>query len=437
MLRFVRANAFWLLDLIKGKQVRTALKEIEYINSLGSLDPTLRSYQVSRTKRLLEHATRTTRYYSNFMGRTIEEFPVVNKNTIRESYDQFLSCAYEKHELVTMQTSGSTGTPFICYQNIEKKKRVYAEVLYYCEKAGYKLGDKLVYLRAITRKNNKGKIKQWMQNEELLDCSMLNKEKISEILRRMRKVIKKPGAVIIGYPSTFETILEYIDKEKINISYKINGIITSSELLHDDVRTRLTDTFNCKCFSRYANEENGFLGQDLPEQPNVFLINEANYLIEVIRLDSDDSANEGEVGRIVVTDLYNYAMPMIRYDTGDIGAISTIEVGGVIRRAITQFGGRRVDVIYDVNGNRVSPYAINNNLSLFDEISQYQFIQESKSRYTLKLTLKGELFRREELKKLLLGFLGEEAILEIETVEQIPVLSSGKRKQIVNKILSN
>ncbi|SEG13736.1 phenylacetate-CoA ligase [Eubacterium ruminantium] len=51
-------------------------------------------------------------------------WPVVNKSIIRSQYDSFISDVYEKDQLITMSTSGSTGTPFVSYQNEGKKKSV-------------------------------------------------------------------------------------------------------------------------------------------------------------------------------------------------------------------------------------------------------------------------------------------------------------------------
>jgi len=59
-----------------------------------------------------------------------------------------------------METSGSTGTPFTCFQDLGKKLRVKAEVIYYSEKAGYSLGNNLIFLRVITKESQKSKIKQ-------------------------------------------------------------------------------------------------------------------------------------------------------------------------------------------------------------------------------------------------------------------------------------
>ncbi len=151
-------------------------------------------------------------------------------------------------------------------------------------------------------------------------------------------------------------------------------------------------------------------------------------------MDADEPAVEGQVGRIVITDLYNYAMPMIRYDTGDIGSITYVERNGVKKKAITNFGGRRVDVVYDCHGKRLSPHSITNAFWSFREIWQFQFIQESETQYTVKINVTDEFERRREMEALLLRLLGSEAEITIELVDDIPVLASGKRKYIANKM---
>jgi phenylacetate-CoA ligase len=207
-------------------------------------------------------------------------------------------------------------------------------------------------------------------------------------------------------------------------------------MLFDDTRDIISRAFHCPCFSRYSNQENGIIGQD-NTQNNVFILNEADYLIEIFQMDEDIAAEEGEVGRIVITDLYNHAMPMIRYDTGDIGSIIYIERNGVNKKAIANFGGRRVDMVFDSYGSRLSPHIITNNFCQFPELQQYQFIQESKINYTLKINTQSRFVRQKEMEVLLKKMLGDNAVINIETVEEIPVLASGKRKYIVNNMSIN
>ncbi|MEI2330776.1 hypothetical protein, partial [Priestia megaterium] len=125
-----RGIAFWGLDSINGKIVRKAYEEIKKIDEIDSRSDEVLKHQDSALKKLLVHATSTTNFYKNFNGENLTNYPVVDKNLIRDCQENFMSNKYSKDNLITMSTSGSTGTPFVCYQNKEKKKRVNAEVIY-------------------------------------------------------------------------------------------------------------------------------------------------------------------------------------------------------------------------------------------------------------------------------------------------------------------
>jgi len=379
ILCILRNKAFNIVDVFQGSLVKSAYDEIKKIDNMDSTDNYIKEYHYNVFKRLAKHAIESTEFYRNIFSINLNDFPVINKNIIRNNQNMFLSKKYNKDRLITMSTSGSTGTPFICYQDFGKKRRVNAEVIYYSEKAGYSVGKNLIYLRAITDKNKKSKFHQWIQNETLIDISNLDYNKIKTIISKINKVSKN-GSMILAYASTLDAFKDYFIENGFDIvkDANITGIISSSEMLYDETRDIIKKAFKTDVYSRYSNQENGIIGQD-NEFSNVFIINEANYIVEIFKLNKDELCSEGEIGRIVVTDLYNYAMPMIRYDTGDIGSVTSIINNGKLKKVINNFSGRRVDIVYDSYGNRLSPHCITNNLWNFKEIKQFQFIQENKN----------------------------------------------------------
>ena len=162
-------------------------------------------------------------------------------------------------------------------------------------------------------------------------------------------------------------------------------------------------------------------------------MNRADYYVEILKMDSNLPTDENEVGRIVVTDLYNYAMPMIRYDTGDVGAYIKVVHAGKERTAISSFGGRKVDTIYDANGNMVSPHAITNLMWKYQTVRQFQFIQSSKNTYKLLLNVDRENIDERGICNDYQKILGEKSNITVEYCNAIPVLASGKRRYIVNE----
>ena len=429
-----RARVYWSLDYLRGGPVRRAYDQLKAIDSLDSRSPQLVEYQEARLRRLLAHANQTTPFYAALGLNRFEEYPVVDKAVIRGQQDSFLSRRFRKSQLVTMATSGSTGTPFVCYQDVRKKTRVNAEVIFYSEKAGYRVGGNLVYLRALTGKSRKSRLLRWLQNETLVDVSRLDDTHMISLLKSIRES-SRLGSMLLAYASTYDATRDYFNRNGVPSvgGSRIVGAVSTSEMLFDETRQVIEKAFRCRCFSRYSNQENGVIGQD-DIANNVFILNEAHYIVEVLKMDSDVPAPDGEVGRIVVTDLYNYAMPIIRYDTGDIGAISYVMSSGVQKRALCSFGGRRVDMVRDCCGNLLSPHSITNTFWSFPEIRQYQFMQEGQSAYTLRVSADPGFSRMDEVEQALRGLLGAGADIRLEVVDDIPVLASGKRKYIVSNV---
>lgn len=406
------------------------------MNGGGVTDNQIVTYQKEELDKLLKHCIKTVPAYQKMSGTDLNGWPVVNKNVLRENKDAHLSTAFSHDRLISMSTSGSTGTPFSCLQDMNKKKHVNAEVMYYSGRTGYKIGRRIIFIRSLVKKVGKSPLQQFMQNIYLINCKDFSDKGIENMLRRIKELSEGSGAMILSYASTLDAFRKYFEKHGFDAADGCNicGIISGSEMLYDVTRNSMEKAFRCKCFSRYSNEENGVIGQD-SVQNNVFLYNRASYIVEILKFTSDEPVAIGEVGRIVITDLFNYAMPMIRYDTGDAGAWVEIDYNGGIRKAIGNFAGRAVDMIFDCEGNQISPHSITNGMWKFEGIKQFQFIQKTKTDYLIKIN-HGSSFDENELLDVLHDVVGRDANIQIEIVDDIPILASGKRRYIVNEVIN-
>ena len=434
-LEFCRNRAYWAMDAIKGGKVRKSLDLLEQVEGGKMSDEEVNQYQLEQLKKLLEHTRQTVPYYAGMSSQKLENWPIITKTTIKNSQNEFFSNLYNRSGLIEMSTSGSTGTPFRCYQNIEKKRHVNAEVLFYNGQIDYKIGRKIIYFRSIVGEVEKSAIQQFLQNICLLDCTDLSDDGIAKKIEIIRKQSQHGGAMMMGYCSTLDAFRRYFQKYGTDKAKGCNiyGIVGGSEIFHDITRDVLENAFHCKCVSRYSNEENGFIGQDAEER-NVFIPNRANYIVEILKLDSNELAADGEVGRVVITDLYNYAMPMVRYDTGDVGAWQDVLHKGKKRKAIGSFSGRVVDMIFDCAGNQVSPHAITNLMWSYQGVQQYQFIQKGEASYTMRINAGDYVMDENAIIKDLKRIVGDISIIDIEYTDEIPVLASGKRRYIVNEM---
>src|SRR5690606_7067982 len=148
--------------------------------------------------------------------------------------------------------------------------------------------------------------------------------------------------------------------------------IAISEGLTPYTKDTLKTYFNVDTVSRYSNVENGIIAQQFLGTTSYFVINTASYHVEILDFDKDIPLHHGEKGRIVITDLFNYCMPMIRYDTGDVGTMMHID-GKLV---LTSVEGRKIDAITNTKGEIIS----NNILLLinnYHELNQCQLIQKT------------------------------------------------------------
>ena len=397
------------------------------------IQETLRDYHTGWPKveaalaRCLETARVHSPFYKVVKGEGLHAFPVMNKLSLIDYFDVIRNPAIQDFEVHVSSTSGSTGTPFRIVQDVAKRNRVLAELQVFGERAGYFSHEKMLFFRALHY------VPFWSMfwsNVWQRDIASLSEERMAELYQEQQK-----GYVgILAYASTLDVLTKCWLAQGLKGSPKVRTVFAGSEMLSEETRQNV-QTFwpNSRCYSRYSNMENGILGQEA-EVPQQFQLNWASYYFEVLKFDSDTPADEGELGRIVVTDMYNRAFPMIRYDTGDVGVLVRPENDWPY---LTQLGGRRLDLIYNTSGETLSPHLLSTGLWGVKGVRQWQFIQEERKRYRLTFIASDERLARQSLQErhnILQKILGLDAEIIYERIEAFPQLASRKHKMIVQKM---
>lgn len=231
------------------------------------------------------------------------------------------------------------------------------------------------------------------------------------------------------YPSYLEEICRYLDNNEFDVKgINIKSIIATSEKLNEYERKQSQFYFDCPIYGRYSNADNGIMAQNTINHTSDFQINHASYKLEVLNVNTNKHVKVGEVGKIVITDLFNFAMPFIRYDTGDLAEYKEIKDGYPV---LSKIFGRRMDAVYSTQGKFISPHVFFR-ISHYSKLNQYQFIQNTATTYTFKLNAKKEDTQEEAMIEYFKTLLGDDATFTFEYVDEIMQLDSGKRKKVVN-----
>ncbi|WP_420322292.1 CoF synthetase [Flagellimonas sp.] len=427
----LRRLLFWTLDFVKGRPIKRHINNIKFLNE--NYDSEIACEKRNENiARLITHVTSTTPFYKNLNVKKLTDFPVINKNIVRENFEGFKSVKYLYKKCEEVVTSGSTGTPFRLLHNIDKRNRHRADNIYFAQKGGYDLGDKVYLLRAAHNTDTKSMVE--FRKKNIIPHGVMNYTDAE--MKKLFEKIKddKNKKCIVCFASMAKIIGNYLDQNDIEpLKTKIKSVITDGDSLSNEDKDKLEKFFQIPVFARYGNMECGILGQQNERTNYGYSLNWASYHYEILSLNKDEPAKKGELGRIVITDLFNYSMPLIRYDTGDMAILGEPEQEGQ-PPYLERIEGRLVDLIYNSKGELLSPYMVATKMLPYLELKQFQFAQTAPKTYEFRLNPWTSFTKEEQLITESKGYLGKDAIVSIKYVDDIPLLSSGKRRQVVNEM---
>ncbi|MBR3169706.1 MAG: phenylacetate--CoA ligase family protein [Lachnospiraceae bacterium] len=429
----LRRVAFFGLDMMRGGKMKRLLE----VNKSEIVRGITQEYQDRRLDQILTYAAENCEFYRNLPANgSLTDFPVQNKGDFIEHYEGILSDEFrdDRDKLTKLSTSGSTGTPFTVLADKDKMSHVYMNFMSVMELNGFRLGMKRGEFRAwIKGKNTISKWHSVKNNLLMIDISNMGDESVKAILDRIKR---DRIQVLVAYSSAIQALCDYVDRSGYDTAgWSVEMIFTMGEALPAGTRKKAAELFGITPVLSYGNNENGFVAVSL-DGSDLYTIDLYNYYVEILKMDSDEPADEGELGRIVVTDFYNRAFPMIRYDTGDTGKIRKYKDDeGRLHACFTEIYGRRGSLLYNTKGEPLSIHVFMNVLLNFEgEIQQAKCIQTGEKEYTLEINALKLPIDEEKVVSAYRHYLGDDAVITVEYLEgRIPIQQSGKTMVCENR----
>ncbi len=437
-----------LVALREGSSYRSILKELELSQYWTSEQ--IKSLQLERLRALLLHAGRHCPYYADLFARSgfkperlsvlsdLASLPVLTKRDIQAHNQSMVAANIPDSRLVPNQTGGSTGSPlrfFLDKQRLYSRK---ASTVRHDRWAGLDVGHKLAVLWGNRHdfaedQALKARLKHRLYDRRIfLDTSDMSQSKIDGFIESLKAY--RPS-YYLAYANSIYLLARYIREKNIADYHRPLSIITSAELLTDEQRALIESVFECKIFNRYGCRETSVIASECSEHDGMHVCAET-LLVEFVRQAGADSSDNA--AKIVITDLLNYGMPLIRYQIEDMGSpvIGPCRCGrGLPRMNIS--GGRVTDFLVTPDNRVISGAAMTIYfIATVPGIAQAQIIQERKDFMVLKL-VKGGQFSDKTLQLLdqkVQEFFGNAMKYEIDFVEDIPKTASGKYRFSICKL---
>jgi phenylacetate-CoA ligase len=334
----------------------------EFISSLDGV--ALQERELLQNKRALNNFNyhfQSNKYYRSFcesrgfvfkVGFDWNEIPILTKKDIQRPFEEILSVNSSKG-LYYHNTSGSSGTPFVFAKN--KKSHAKALALYSdrLNRLGIEYGTDLqARFYGIPKKGisyHKEIIKDRLAGRIRFPVFDLTDDRLNEILKSFAK---NPFVYINGYTNSILLFANFLIRKNIllkDICPSLRFVIPTSEVCTSTHRELMEKAFGVEVFVEYGAAELDIIAME--DLSHNFIVNNETLLVEILD-ENDKPVNPGEVGRVVVTSLFNQAMPFIRYDLGDKVKLGTNITS--THRAIDYVEGRVNDNIVLPSG-KISP----------------------------------------------------------------------------------
>ena len=412
--------------------------------------------QHEQLSKLLRHARRSVPFYRDRLAGLTEEavsslgaecwarIPLLRRSEIQQAGEALLSQAIPKGHGGTGEifTSGSTGAPI----------RVVQTGLWRHYRAAFTMRDHLWH-----RPESGGKlaaIRTSKKGDSLYPEGSLNKGwsprtsalfrtgpgvglNITSTLEQQVEWLRRHDPdYLLTHPTNVDRLAQHCLERRISLP-RLRQVQTIAEVLQPETRALSRAAWGVPVVDLYSTREAGYLALQCPDHEH-YHVQAEGVLLEV--LDAEGRAcGPGEIGRVVITPLHNFAMPLIRYDLGDHAEVGPPCPCGrglpVLRRIL----GRTQNMVTLPSGERIWPLLSSNDISdvlAIAPLRRYQFVQKSVDLIQMNLVAVRPLSAAEE--DGLKGWVGERFRhpfeVELRYHEEIPLSAAGKFQDFVSEV---
>lgn len=414
-----------LSDLVKGESVHKYLRLLREAEAWTNEQ--MREFQQQRLRQLLVHAANDVPFYRDWFHDhglnpgtvTLNQLPIVDKALMRqEGIGRFAAQSFPEKDRMVLRSSGSTGEPFVFYDTRLSYSVNMASKLRTWYQAGYRLGDRYMKISSSVRGSWMKRLQDRFNHCTFEVFDSINDDSLGRIMDDIERT--KPRFVR-SYPDPLYMLALYRSKHG-NYSHQPNYIMTTASTLTEHQRNTIESAFGCRVIDSYSCEGTPNTYQTVDS--DIYRVCNYYGIIEI--LDDNGVGVENGMGRVVSTDLWNYAEPFIRYDTKDIVEVRN---GNIVRIV-----GRSSECIAMPDGSLLSA----NNLTHFfnkkvDSVSAYRLICRRDGSVEVMIVPTSSFSEADRLE--IIDYWKEylKTNVSVRSVDNIPMRKNGKYQTIVNE----
>ena len=383
----------------------------------------LRLYQRDRLQKTLEAAAAIPFYGSQFRAtpdaESLNRLPLLQRSQIPELNRSVRSFYPANQHFASDRSSGSTGMPVEFLFDASHQHSRFAARIRYLRANGWSPLSRNAWIIYLPEDTPDG---QLIRSRLLANTYFLSAfTDVSEQVRWLRWL---DPYYVYTLPSNLEALVDAFEARGVRLS-SLRGVFCGGEVLDDVIRARTRNVLGVAAVDNYGSTE-AFLAWQCPQ--GSYHVNAEHVLLEVVD-DEGRPVKSGHIGKVLLTTLHNYCMPLVRYEIGDYAV--PVDGSCPCGRTLPLLGrvvGRSVNLFRLEDGRRVSPWALVVRLKHCDQLRQFQIVQRTCSRYLLRFVAESGLGPEQEttLRRDFGAILGDAVEVTFERVSSIPRSPTGK-----------
>jgi phenylacetate-CoA ligase len=239
-------------------------------------------------------------------------------------------------------------------------------------------------------------------------------------------LLNEAPSYLLTYPSNLDALAQRMAERGATLP-SLEDVTCFGETLGHEVRERVTALIGVPVRDMYSAQEIGVIALECPDRPPNYHVAAECMFVEVLD-DAGRPCKPGEIGRLVVTPLHNYAMPLLRYDIGDWAEVGTPCPCGRGLPALARIVGRTRNMIVMPDGTRRWPNVRFKGLAARVPIRQFQFVQRKRNELIGRLVVPRKVTSDEEvwIRDQINGELGATFDIRFEYTDHIARAPGGK-----------
>lgn len=369
---------------------------------------------------------------------SLQQIPPLTKALIREHKDRLVSTEpLRQASLGWLKTGGTTGEPLWFGQDQIYRDYNIAHDYHIMTWSGWQLGQPQFWLWGHVPDTGPSGLnlkisqaKDWLVNRFDSNAFIMSEQSLHQLADQIRDY---PDGILWSYVSTAYRFAQFL-RDHNRRDFKLQAVYTAAEPLFDHQRHVIEGALGCPVFNCYSSIDVGNIACECPEHNGLHIMTR-NCYVEILQ--DDQPVPVGEEGEFVLTNLTNYAMPIIRYKIEDWGRQTNRQCGcGRGLPLLEVVEGRKIDLFKTRDGRTVYGAFAKDLMPTFPSVKQFQVIQKTLDLVIFRIVSEGPLDqeRLKNVEQVTKAALGDQVTVEFEFVDSLPRTPTGKHRYLVSEV---